>query len=349
MPEAAEPRVSPEQRLASLFESSARESTEAPEPEARREEPAPERDEPEREDRVAEPERDAADAPKQEADDAIQVSNLGELAEALGIEVAELYNLRVPVTSADGTRDEVSIGEWKDAYQSSKKLHQLQADIESRRAAIEQQAAQSTEQMQQRLNQIDALMNAAERQLLADFESVNWNELRQADPSEWAARRQDFVERQKAINDAKTSAVTEATRLQREQAEKLASTRGEVLQREAAAVVAAIPEWADETKAKAEKAQLFDYLVSAGFDAKNVGEIADHRIVVMARKAMLHDQRTVQGKEAVKKLVKVTPKMLKPGAASSKAEQSAEASRSIRERLKKSGRVEDFAALIKRR
>lgn len=349
---------SPEKRLAALFDATAEpaeprqeEAPEAPPPKVKakpKAEPAPADAAPEA------PQEASEDAPKETAadvsdDDVPAVESLADLAEVLGTDVAELYNLRIPVTSADGERADVSLGEWKDAYQSSAKAQKLQAELESKRAAFEQHQAQVAQQIQGRLREVDALVNAAEGQLLSEYNAIDWNQLRQQDPADWAARRQDFIERQNAINEAKRKATDEATRLQAEQSEKAAKYRGEALQREAAALMAAIPDWKDEAKAKTEKAQLFDYLVSSGFKPDDVSSVIDHRVVVLARKAMLWDKRSTDGKDAIKKLVKVAPKrVLKPGAAQSKADQQADARASIRGRLKKSGRLEDFAALISR-
>lgn len=350
------PDERPETKLASLFDSSVVRDEPAAEPErpakaapepvkespepAKAAEPAPATDEPASESEAA---AEPAD------DDAPSVETLSDLAEYLGVEVSELYNIRLPVTSADGERAEVSLGEWKDGYQSSQVTQKLQRELETKRAAIEQEYTQAQTRAAEGLQQVNALLNAAERQLVADYEGVDWNRLRQDDPADWAAKRQDFMERQNAINTAKNQAVTEAKRLQSEAAAKAQAQRASTLERERAALLRALPEWRDESKAKAEQAQLSEYLVSSGFDPDDVGSVSDHRVVVLARKAMLWDQRSKEGNEAKRKLVKVAPKRtLKPGAAQSKQDQQADAASQLRSRLKKTGDLRDFAALFQR-
>lgn len=333
---------SPEAKLTRLMSAPAEPAPEAPKAEpaapAAAQEPAPEP-------QTAEPEASQAEP----ADDAPSVATLAELADAIGVDVADLYALQIPVTTTEGERQEVSLGEWKDSYQAHQKTERLRVELESKRQALAEQEARAAAQIESRMKETAALLNAAENQLLSEFQGINWNELRQTDPSEWAARRQDFIERQSAINDAKQKAATEGERLQAEQASKTQAQRSEILQREAAALVAAIPEWKDETTAKTEKAELFDYLVSSGFRPDDVSSVVDHRVVVLARKAMLLDKRTKEGREAAKKLVKIAPKkVLKPGASQTKAEQQQDRVADLRGRLKKSGRVEDFAALLSR-
>lgn len=296
----------------------------------------------------AAPQAPSADAP--ETDDAPTVTTLSELAEAIGVDVSDLYSLQIPVTSVDGERQDVSLGEWKDAYQSHSKTEKLRVELDARRAALAQQEAQATGYIQQRTQEVNALLNAAENELVREFQGVDWNGLKAADPGEWAAKRQEFIERQNAVNAAKAKATHDAQRMHSEQEGKLVAQRQEVLQREAGMLRSAIPEWRDETKATAEKAELFDYLVSSGFKTDDVSSVVDHRVVVLARKAMLYDKRKADGQEAVKKLVKIAPtKMLKPGAGQTKADQQIDRNEAIRGRLKKSGRLEDFAALITRR
>ncbi len=337
-----EPKATPEQRLAAHF-ARTRGLTE-PEPDS----PEP-TDEPE-----PEPEATPEPEAKQKAeasddDDAEAVESIGDLARVLGVDVAELYNVKVPVTTPDGERAEVSLSEWKDAYQSSTRAQKLASELESKRAAMEAAQSQAQARIQEQLTQTGALLNAAERQLLSDYQSVDWNELKAVDPGEWAARRQDFLERRNAIETAKAEALAEVKRMQDEQSSQLAEKRKEVLTKEAAALVAAVPEWRDETKARAEQAQLVEYLVSKGFDPADVGSVADHRVVVLARKAMLFDKMQSDGGAAKKKLVKVAKRTIKPGAADSKAHQAQEREAQLKARLAKTGREEDAFALLKYR
>ena len=152
-----------------------------------------------------------------------------------------------------------------------------------------------------------------------------------------------------AINTAKAEATTVGQTQTAEQAEKANALRQEILKRESALMRDAIPEWKDEGKAKAEQAAIFDYFVAQGFPAADVGKIENHRLVVMGRKAMLYDKQQAAGGVAKKKLVTVAKRVMKPGAADSKAQQTQERDAQLLARLKKTGSDADAFAFLKAR
>lgn len=316
----------------------------SPEPEAR----APEREDPPEVDHDAVTETDATTEVAEE-DQPRNVESLADIAEVLGVDVSELYGVTIPVTNPDGERGNATIGEWKEAYQAAEVYRKRASDLDAKRAQTEQEYAQAQAHIQGQLKQASALLNAAERELTKEYEGINWNELRANDPAEWAARRQNFVERENAIKAAKQEAVSVAQSQTAEQAEKVQRQRQEVLKRENALMRDAIPEWKDETKAKAEQAELFDYLVSLGFPAQDVGRMENHRLVVAFRKSMLWDKQQKAGGVAKKKLVTVAKRVMKPGAAVSKAQQSQDRDAKLVARLKKSGSDDDAFALLKAR
>lgn len=122
--------------------------------------------------------------------------------------------------------------------------------------------------------------------------------------------------------------------------------QAEVISREAEALQAAIPEWSDEEVANTEKTGLRNYAIGLGFDAAEVDGITDHRVILLLRDAMKYQGLLKEGKD-LKGKAKTSP-TLKPGKPSGRAKSSSKrkAQRSQRDRLKKSGRVEDAAALI---
>jgi len=122
--------------------------------------------------------------------------------------------------------------------------------------------------------------------------------------------------------------------------------REEVIGSEAEALTAAIPEWADEKVATAEKAGLYNYAVGLGFSDEEVGGITDHRIILLLRDAMKYQGLLEKGSD-LKGKAKNAP-TLKPGKPVNRAKSSKKrkAQRSQRNRLRESGHVDDAAALI---
>lgn len=290
---------------------------------------------------------DKADKPVADEDsEVIEIGTLHELAEHIGVEVGDLYNIRVPVTGSDGIKSEISLGEWKDAYQGTDKLTKAQKELAEQRDRWEAERQQAASRIEQSLKTAQSLTEAAERQLMQDIERIDWNGLRDADPAEYAARRQELLERQRLLEDAKARVSQE---IQREHAERQTQSEAqwqEILRKEQKALQEALPEWRDEGKAKAEKAALSEYLQGAGFRSEEISNIADHRAVLLARKAMLYDKMVQQSDAAKKKVVKLGKKVLSPGVKQTRTEQKADALSKQRATLRKSGKVDDAAALI---
>lgn len=297
----------------------------------------------------AEPvEAPVAEAPDDDGE-TIEVETLSDLAEHFGIDPADLYNLKVPVSMADGSRAEVSLGEWKDSYKASQEAAQ-----EARRAAEQRQALEAKQQAletewRQRIEDTAASLQVAEQAMLSEFNGINWDQLRQEDPAEWSARRQLFNERNSQLQQAKREIAERwqqheaATKQQQQQqtAERLETERKALLQ--------ALPQWANEETAQAERSALANYLGSNGFSQDEVNNVSDHRLVVMARKAMLYDKEVGKADAAKKRVVKIGKRTTAPGTARSKATAREDRDASLKRSLKKSGSVEDAAALIRSR
>ena len=75
----------------------------------------------------------------------------------------------------------------------------------------------------------------------------------------------------------------------------------------------ALPEWKDPAKAKDEASAVDGYLQKAGFSEQERNGIADHRVIVVARKAMLYDQLMQQQAQATQRVEKLPPRVEKPG------------------------------------
>jgi hypothetical protein len=316
----------------------AREQEQAPEPEAKE----PEGD--------AEPtvEAEAGDG-EQAADDVqeVELTTLDELAEYIELQPADLYNLSLPVTLADGSTVQMSLSELKDGVQSSDKAKETRTEYEQRRQALETQSAQRVRQLDERLAEAEGVVNTAERLMMADMEAIDWHQLRADDPAEWGARRQDFSERLAQVENTKRRLAEEREKLQRENYEQhMTHFRNEVLPAENAALLNAIPAWQDPKVRATEEGKLRTYLGELGFSEQEASSVYDHRALVAARKAMLYDEMQSQVKTAKKKVVKVGKKPLRSGHRQSREQNRADAVVPLRQRLKKSGSVDDAAAVI---
>ena len=112
---------------------------------------------------------------------------------------------------------------------------------------------------------------------------------------------------------------------------------------ESRAVLAKLPEWSDPAKATADKAAIRAYLLEQGYDENAVSSVADARAVLMARKAMLYDQMLKKADVAARKVAQLPTRIERPGTGDV---QPLDKRSSAFQRLSKSGRVEDAAAVF---
>jgi hypothetical protein len=200
--------------------------------------------------------------------------------------------------------------------------------------AMQQHYGQQLQQYQARLAQMQP---AQPDPNLIETDPVNYLRQQQA----WAAWQGQM---QQAQNEAQA--------LQAHQAQQHQKFTNQRLSDEAQALVKLIPEFADATKSQATKAEIAQYLTKSGFSAQEVDGVADHRAVVLARKAMLYDQ--MMGKQAAtaQKLVNVPPKApQRPGVGNQTS--ATDGRTRAMQSLKRSGSIDDaanaFAAMLSKR
>ena len=287
---------------------------------------------------------EAATEATEDDSEAVEIGTLQDLAEHLQIDVADLYNIRLPVTGPDG-RQEVSLGEWKDGYQEVAKVKKLESEVAQQRQQFEQERAQVQELLYRQSVEAQALIESAENALLQDFQRVDWNTLRMQNPAEWAAKQTEFQQRQQQVQSAKADAARRYMELQQRQQEETQGRMQEILARESQLLTERIPEWRDETKATTEKTKLREYLAQAGFAPDEISSIADSRAIAITRKAWLFDQMQAKAGVQKSKVIKIGKKVLKPGSRES-VTPAAENVAALRKTLRKTGSHRDAAKLI---
>lgn len=259
-------------------------------------------------------------------------------------------DIKVPI-KVNGEESEVALSEVIANHQIGQASEERLNTLKAEKAEFESQKQQQLEAFNNQLSQATGLVTALEQHLTKDIDSVNWEELRETDPAEYSARRQDLLERQQQINEAKTG-------IQKEQQQKLNENYQTRLQQERAALMESLPAWADEAVAKQEAADLREYLFAHNISSKEIDgqfdeqgnvvvpALTDHRLILMARKAMLYDKGQAKVDVAKKKVMKV-PKVAKPGSKQAQPDEDVEKTKKMRSRLKKSGSLDDAAALIR--
>ena len=207
--------------------------------------------------------------------------------------------------------------------------------------------AQAAEVIKGRIGELAAISQILESQLTSEFKSINWDQLRIDNPSEWSAKRTEFQDKVTALNTAKQNAVGVLAKQVQDNQGRLAQDKEERMVVESESLKTAIPTWNDPEVAKTEFTALSKFLLDTyGFEEGDVGSVEDHRLFLMARDAMQFRKNQKIAKTVVKKIKKL-PKLTKSGGRTTKlAKGLTEAHQKKRVQLKRSGSIKDVARVL---
>ena len=226
----------------------------------------------------------------------------------------------------NGEELEVTLDELQKGYMMGKDYTQKTMQLSEQRKSIEAKIAE-----------IDASLNDARdvMNLEVDWlESDEAKELREYDPDEYL----------KKFERIKTK-VDKFQKLQSKREAERAAMYQQYLAKEQEQLRQKVPEWLDEATVQREYPKIAETLTNLGFHESELNAISDHRLMVLARKAMLWDQ--IQSQDISGKKVKAAPKSTAPGTPKAQAEVSDRKIKEMRERLRKKGDMNSAAAAIR--
>lgn len=310
--------------------------------------------EPESDELEAEPEGDADDSEEVEAaesedegestesdEEQIELSSLDDLSKALEVSKDELLdNLQAEVV-IDGETQTVTLKEALNGYQKDADYRRKTGELAQQRREFEAKAQERT-QAQEYQHQIAAhVLSAAKRELLGELQSINFDELKQTDPTAWAAKYAALTERKQQLQQLEQQAHQAYEQSHQQIMQQNQAALQERLAEESRLLAERIPDF-EQVKPKIAGYLSNDY----GFTTEELSSVADHRLIEMAHKAMLFDQGQAKATK-VKPKIKAAPKASQKPAAKAKAVPAkVKAIKASRSKLKKSGHIRDAASAI---
>jgi len=280
------------------------------------------------------------EAPEEEEEGQAEEETEEEVEEEEETEIVAEEDLKYTI-KVDGEELEVGIEELKNGYQR-------QADYTRKSQALAEQRKE-TEQIQserQRLEQerqmyANGLQMLQEQQnaKLQEFNSVDWDTLKTEDPYAYMIKKEEFRDAQEKVQNV----VQQQQYVQQEQMQQQQAAKAEFVRAEYARLVEALPEW--ENKDSTIKKDIREYAATVGFRPEEIDQLADHRSVLVIKKAMEYDKLTKKVAPK-KKAVKKVPKVQKSGRGNSKEDVAVEAIKKKRARLQKSGKQQDAASVF---
>lgn len=230
-------------------------------------------------------------------------------------------------------------------FDELKKGYQLESDYRQKTAKIAEERRQLEAERAHYGNQLKEFIPALHAQIQDKFAGVDWLKLSQENPAEYVKLQAEAT----VANQRLHMAMAEQQRIQSESEAKRKADYSDYLKGEQEKLAKKLPVLADPEKGKAFKADMKSYLKESGYTDAEISSLGDHRAALIAYKAMQYD-KAQKAKTAVQAQVvqKNVPKVQKPGTAT-RVDPKAAAVSDATDRLRKSGKVEDLAAVLRAR
>jgi len=238
---------------------------------------------------------------------------LADVAEMLGTDASQLdvdeSGKIVVKTKIEGVEGRVKLTDLiKDHQLKGYAEKTVREAAEIRKSAMEQaQAVQQQLEVQQAVIGKIAEIKAVEAEY-QQYRSINLDQLIDHDPVQ-ALKVQRHMQALQERHAALSNEANQAANFVQQQRVQQSTA---VLQQEAQALMRAIPEWSDTSKAEAERNAIKQDLKARGYTDRDIDSLSDHKAVLLARDAMLYRQMKA-GNTAAEKQVRAAPKIVKPG------------------------------------
>lgn len=245
-------------------------------------------------------------------------------------EADKLYDIEI-----DGEVYEVNMEELQAGYLRNEQLVKRQTELESQFAEKERQLEEKEIQLTQELDNVIA-GQAVE---LAQYQRVNWEQLKAEDPDQYAVLRAQYFDAQERFqqNRERQRQVLEL----RNKAEELKHqaylrTQGELVRK-------LVPEFEDPEFQKT----LVAFGEKLGYTENEVRSISNARDIYVLNQARLYAETQARRKAAEeKKVSKEVPPVLKPGAPKATGQEQKQKAKAAAQRFAKSHSARDAAQLF---
>jgi len=245
------------------------------------------------------------------------------------LETPELHRVKV-----QGQELEVSLDELKAGYSRDSDYRQKTHSLGMEKRDLETQKNSLRQTYDTRLSELNDLISTANQFVEQKQGGQDLAKLYQEDPTE--AARLDFQLRQEkqhidSLKDKARQAQTRQYETYLETQKELAATK--------------IPEFSDPNKADSFKLNMRNTLRDYGFNDQEIGSLADHRFLMVAKDAMSFKSQKDK-RPIVSKKVANAPKVLKAGVARSNVSSGREEVRNKIKTLRKTGHIRDAQSAI---
>jgi hypothetical protein len=245
------------------------------------------------------------------------------------LEEPNLHQLKV-----NGQEIEVSLDELKAGYSRDSDYRQKTHALSLERKDLENQKQSLRQSYDDRIRELNDKISTADAFVRQQQGSEDLQRLYEEDPS--AAARLDFQLRQQ------TDKIEEMKSAAREAQQK---QYNDFLETQKSLAAEKIPEFADPSKADSFRLNMRNTLRDYGFNDTEIGSLADHRFLMVAKDAMSY-KSLKDKKPIVQKKVANAPKVIKAGVSKSTTSSGREVIRNKINKLRKTGDLGDAQSAL---
>ena len=233
-----------------------------------------------------------------------------------------------------GQELKVTLDELKKGYSRDADYRRKTEELSFEKKQFQSETEQQRQDYSKRFTELNQILAFTQQQLNSEISNVDLNKLYEEDPVEATK-----VERQ--IRLKKEKMMDAANKLQQEQTRQLNS----YVQEQQKILAEKMPEFNDAQKASTTKNNLRNFLNSYGFKDAEIGQIYDHRIVMLVNDALKY--RNVKNVKPLSAAQASKPgKFLSSGVKKDSNDMNFQRRKEKLSRLKKTGNVKDAASIF---
>ncbi|RKZ07751.1 hypothetical protein DRQ25_10795 [Candidatus Fermentibacteria bacterium] len=211
-------------------------------------------------------------------------------------------------TKVDGVEETVNLKEVLAGYQTSKYNTQKSMALAEDRKTFEAAAGKKAGEIKQVLELNSALTQRLQSELLREFQSTNWDELRQTDPAEYAARQQDQSVRYNQLQQIQQQVQQQYGQADQQQQQQNNTNMQAELANQRQVMMDNNPTWHDQAVMKTEVAEIRTFLADTyGLSEADISVISDAKAIHIIQDAMAFRK----GAPVAKQRIAAVPKMQK--------------------------------------
>lgn len=252
----------------------------------------------------------------------------------------ERYTVKV-----NGEELKVTLDELKAGYSRDSDYRQKTQALQAERRAIEADRAKEHERLSTERRTFQSALEALATELMqaGGPSDQELQRLRVEDPQSYLIAMEDRRARQQRVG----AIFQQAEQNGRQHAESMKAAAQKALNEGRAKLPELIPEWRDSAVQDREAKALAGYMERHGYSRDEIALLIDPRAVKLLRKAWQYDELQTRKPVIQKKVAQAPKPTVKPGPApASRAQIEQDKQAAMHKQLKRTGRVEDAAALL---